>query len=159
LSRVSQRESPPSPWDSGDPIREELFSVERLEENARSLAVAQQVTPRLAKGHLLATRLADNASVLLGAYQSIAHAVDENRAITPAAEWLVDNYYLVERQIREIHAALPPGYYRQLPKLADGPFAGYPRVFGVAWAFVAHTDSRFDVDRWCSFVHAYQKVQ
>ena len=75
-------------------------------------------------GHLLANRLADNGAVLLDAYRVIARAIDERRAITPAAEWLVDNYYLVERQIREIHTALPPGHYRQLPKLADGPFAG-----------------------------------
>ena len=56
-------------------------------------------------------------------------------------------------------SALPPGYYRQLPKLVDGPFEGYPRVFGVAWAFVAHTDSHFDTELLCSFVRAYQEVQ
>jgi cyclic beta-1,2-glucan synthetase len=43
--------------------------------------------------------------------------------------------------------------------LADGPFAGYPRVLGIAWAFVAHTDSRFDPDMLCRFVRAYQRVQ
>ena len=71
----------------------------------------------------------------------------------------VDNYHLVEEQIREIRDDLPPGYYRQLPKLADGPFAGYPRVFGLAWAFVAHTDSRFDPEMLRRFVRAYQHVQ
>lgn len=78
-------------------MREELFSVERLEVHARSLAAAQHVTPKLAKGHLLAARLADNEAVLFNAYRSVASAVDERRAITPAAEWLIDNYYLVER--------------------------------------------------------------
>ncbi len=97
--------------------------------------------------------------MLLDAYRMIAKGIDERRAITPAAEWLVDNYYLVERQIREIHSALPPGYYRQLPKLRDGPFVGYPRVFGLAWAFVAHTDSHFDTEMLCRFVGAYQTVQ
>ena len=65
----------------------------------------------------------------------------------------------MERQIRKFSSDLPPRYYRQLPSLLTGPFARYPRVFGMAWAFVAHTDSRFDVDLWCSFVRAYQKVQ
>ncbi len=159
--RVFRRASPasPSPWDSGDPVREELFSVERLEQHARSLAVAQIVTPRPARGHPLAGRLADNGGVLLEAYRSIAKAIDDRRAITPAAEWLVDNYYLVERQIREIRSALPPGYYRQLPKLADGPFTLYPRVFGLVWAFVAHTDSHFDPEMLRRFVLAYQEVQ
>jgi cyclic beta-1,2-glucan synthetase len=148
-----------SPWHSGEPVRAELFSVERLEEHARSLAVAQLVTPKLIKGHPLAGRLANNGAVLLDAYRVIAKAINERRAITPAAEWLVDNYYLVERQIREIRSALPPGYYRQLPKLAEGPFTGYPRVFGLAWAFVAHTDSHFDTEMLCRLVRAYQEVQ
>jgi cyclic beta-1,2-glucan synthetase len=87
----------------------------------------------------------------------ITKSIDTGHAITPAAEWLVDNYYLVEREIREIRAALPPGYYRQLPKLVEGPFTGYPRVFGVAWAFVAHTDSHFDTELLCRFVRAYQE--
>ena len=110
-------------------------------------------------GRSLAARLKDNESVLLEAYRAIASAVGERRAITPAAEWLLDNYHLVEEQIREIRDDLPPGYYRQLPKLAGGPFAGYPRVFGVAWAFVAHTDSRFDPEMLRRFVRAYQRVQ
>ena len=86
-------------------------------------------------------------------------AIDDGRQITPAGEWLIDNFHLVERQIRQITTDLPPGYYRQLPKLVTGPFTGYPRVFGMAWAFVAHTDSCFDSDILVSYVKAYQEVQ
>ena len=78
---------------------------------------------------------------------------------TPAGEWLIDNFHLVERQIRQISTDLPPGYYRQLPKLLTGPFAGYPRVFGMAWAFVAHTDRSFDSEILVSYVNAYQEIQ
>ncbi len=159
VRRVLGRASSDSPWVSLKPVREELFSAERLEEHARSLALAQTVRPRPTKGHPLSGRLADNGALLLHAYRMIAKSANEGRAITPAAEWLVDNYYLVEREIREIRAALPPGYYRQLPKLVNGPFKGYPRVFGVAWAFVAHTDSHFDTELLCRFVRAYQQVQ
>ena len=97
--------------------------------------------------------------MLVTAYRDIAEAVDSGEAITPAAEWLIDNFHVVEKQIREIRADLPPGYYRQLPKLADGPFASYPRVFGVAWAFVAHTDSLFDPEVLRRYLRAYQAVQ
>jgi cyclic beta-1,2-glucan synthetase len=149
----------PSPWESQDPIREELFGVERLEDHARSLAVAQIVSSRSTKGQPLSRRLVDNRAVLLSAYRSAVKAINDGRAITPATEWLVDNYHLVERQIHEIRSDLPPGYYHQLPKLAAGPFAGYPRVFGIAWAFVAHNDSRFDPEMLVRFVAAYQEVQ
>ncbi|MGB8435872.1 MAG: glycosyl transferase, partial [Burkholderiales bacterium] len=148
-----------APWDNEESIREELFSIERLEQHAESLAAAQQVIAGPKTARSLAVRLKENESVLLGAYRTVAAAVGEGRAITPAAEWLLDNYHLVEEQIREIRDDLPPGYYRQLPKLAAGPFTGYPRVFGVAWAFVAHTDSRFDPEMLRRFVRAYQRVQ
>ena len=133
-----------SPWDTETPIREELFSVERLQTHARSLALAQPVAPRTTRGLPLASRLAKNGEALLSAYQSIVKAIDEGRALTPAAERLIDNYHLVEKQIRQIKQDLPVGFYRQLPKLGNGPLSGYPRIFGIAWAFVAHTDSRFD---------------
>jgi cyclic beta-1,2-glucan synthetase len=148
--------APPEPE---EPIRSELFSIERLEQHAESLAAAQRVTPKPGRGRPLATRLRDNARVLLAAYRAIGSAIREERAITPAAEWLVDNFHIVEEQIREIRDDLPRGFYRQLPKLAEGPLAGYPRVFGIAWAFVAHTDSRFDPETLCRFVRAYQRVQ
>ncbi|HZY60181.1 MAG TPA: protein ndvB, partial [Candidatus Binataceae bacterium] len=145
--------------DSEEPIRAELFSVERLEQHAESLAAAQRVTDKPKTGRRLASRLRDNSRVLVQAYRTIAAAIREERARTPAAEWLVDNFHAVEEQIRLIRADLPPGYYRQLPKLADGPLEGYPRVFGIAWAFIAHTDSRFDPQMLCRFVRAYQRVQ
>jgi cyclic beta-1,2-glucan synthetase len=104
-------------------------------------------------------RLNDNARVLVAAYHSLADETRGDRPISPAAEWLLDNFHIVEEQIREIKEDLPPSYYRELPKLADGHLKGYPRVFGVAWAFVAHTDSRFDAHVLTRFVNAYQRVQ
>jgi cyclic beta-1,2-glucan synthetase len=144
---------------SAEVIRAEIFSAERLEQHAESLAAAQRVTRRPAAVRPLSARLHDNRRALLEAHRGIARALVQGGAITPAAEWLVDNYHVVEAQIRQIRDDLPPGYYRQLPKLAEGPLAGYPRVFGLAWAFVAHTDSRFDAQLLSRFVAAYQRVQ
>ncbi|MGC8469389.1 MAG: glycosyl transferase, partial [Acetobacteraceae bacterium] len=148
-----------APWDGRAPIREELFSLDRIEQHARSLAAAQPVTPTLVRGRPLARRVAENAAVLLASHRAIAAAADAGGAITPAAEWLLDNYYLVERQIADIHTDLPPDYYRQLPKLAVGPFAGYPRVCGLVWGLVAHSDSHFDPEILVRYVRAYQEVQ
>ncbi|MEO8603574.1 MAG: glucoamylase family protein, partial [bacterium] len=159
LLRRFQRASPAFTPDPDAPIRAELFSVERLEQHGESLALAQDVTARAGSGYGLAARLRDNERVLLTTYRAIAATIREERIITPAAEWLVDNFHVVEEQIREIRDDLPRGFYRQLPKLADGPLAGYPRVFGIAWAFVAHTDSHFDVQALTRFVRAYQGVQ
>ena len=142
-----------------EPIRAELFSVERLEQHAESLAAAQTVTIDSDEGRPLIPRVAENGRVLLEYYRATAKAIQQEHAITPAAEWLVDNFYIVEEQLREIRDDLPVGFYRKLPKLASGHLQGYPRVFGVAWAFVAHTDSRFEPDVLRGFVTAYQRVQ
>jgi cyclic beta-1,2-glucan synthetase len=159
LRRLLGDAGPRPLWDDDAAIRAELFSVERLEEHARSLAAAQPVIPGERGGASLTKRLTENEAVLVAAYRDIVQAVDAGAAITPSAEWLVDNFHVVEKQIREVRADLPSGYYRQLPKLAAGPFAKYPRVFGVAWAFVAHTDSLFDPEVLCRYLRAYQEVQ
>jgi cyclic beta-1,2-glucan synthetase len=142
-----------------EPIRAELFSLERLEQHAESLAAAQAITNEASRGRPLIPRVVDNGRVLLDTYRSIARAIQEEHEIVPAAEWLVDNFHIVDEQLREIQDDLPAGYYRKLPKLASGHLQGYPRVFGVAWAFVAHTDSRFDPEALRRFVSAYQRVQ
>lgn len=141
-----------------EPIRAELFSVERLEQHAESLAAAQRVSVNVAvKQHT--PRLYTNTRVLISAYRMIVKATRIHQPITPAAEWLLDNFHIVDEQIRKIEDDLPPGFYRMLPKLTDGPLAGFPRVFGVAWALVAHTDSAFDIPKLTRFVVAYQRVQ
>ena len=101
----------------------------------------------------------ENGRVLRECYQSIAKAIQQEHTITPAADWLVDNFHIVDEQLREIRDDLPKGFYRELPKLASGHLEGFPRVLGVAWAFVAHTDSRFDPEVLRRFLAAYQKVQ
>ena len=159
MRRALGRSARPSIWDNEEILRAELFSIERLEQHAASLAAAQPITRRRGSRHSLSVRLGQNESVLLAAYRTIAAAAAEGRPITPAAEWLLDNYHVIEEQIREIRVDLPPSFYRLLPKLASGPFEGYPRVFGIAWAFVAHTDSHFDPDSLRRFVRAYQRIQ
>ncbi len=147
------------PTQGDELIRAELFGVERLEQHAASLAEAQRVIRGPARGVKLHRRLSENAVALLAAYRTIIAAIHEDRAIPPAAEWLVDNFHLVEEQIRQARADLPPGYYRQLPKLAGGPLRGHPRIYGLAWAYVAHTDSRLDPQSLARFIQAYQGVQ
>src|SRR6201984_1894381 len=142
-----------------EPIRAELFSAERLEQHAEALAAGQTVKETPGEGRLFLSPVLENGRVLLEYYQETAKAISLEQAITPAAEWLVDNFYIVEEQLREIRDDLPPGFYRRLPQLAAGQLEGYPRVFGVAWAFFAHTDSRFEPDLLRRFVNAYQRVQ
>ncbi len=132
--------------------------MERLEQHAQTLAAAQTVTATPRSGHAVGARIADDGRVLLDAYHVLARAIKDERVITPAAEWLVDNFPIVDEQLREIRDDLPPDYYRELPKLAAGHLEGYPRVLGLAWAYIAHTDSRFDPETLRRMVRAYEEV-
>ena len=102
--------SPPVFPDMATPIRAELFSVERLEQHAESLAAAQTITLDPMRGRPLLPRVLENGRLLLEYYQAIARSIQREQTITPAAEWLVDNFYIVEEQLREIRDDLPPGY-------------------------------------------------
>src|SRR4026208_126870 len=125
------------------PFHAEFYSVERLEQYAQTLAAEHKTVTRKGQAQLL-PRLEDNGRKLEAAYKALVNALREGRAISPAAEWLVDNYHIVEEQLREIREDLPKSYYHELPKLASGELAGYPRIYAVALALIVHTDSRLD---------------
>jgi cyclic beta-1,2-glucan synthetase len=150
--------SPPFAPGAQDPIRADLWSPERLEEHAESIA-RRRVLAGGKAGLRLSPRVRDSGRVLLQCYRDIAAVIRDEGATTPAAEWFVDNFHIVDAVVRQVREDLPLGFYRQLPKLADDPLAGYPRVLGLAWAFVAHTDSRVEPETLQRFVRAFQRVQ
>ncbi|MEX2222475.1 MAG: glycosyl transferase, partial [Candidatus Rokuibacteriota bacterium] len=157
-SPFSVASSPPFAPGAQDPIRADLFSPERLEEHAERIA-HQRVLAEGQIGRRLSPRVRDSGRVLLQCYREIAAVIRDEGATTPAAEWFVDNFHIVDAVVRQVREDLPRGFYRQLPKLADGPLQGYPRVLGLAWAFVAHTDSRFEPETLQRFVRRFQHVQ
>ena len=142
------------------PIRAELFGARRFEEHGRSLARAQAVRPAdsPARGPLFFPRVQENIGALRDAYDYIAVTSQRGHYVTPAAEWLLDNFHLIEAQLQQIREGVPLRYYADLPKLAGKPLEGLPRVYGIAWAYVAHTDSVLDPVLFTAFLNAYQEV-
>ncbi|HRH43694.1 MAG TPA: hypothetical protein PKY82_18835, partial [Pyrinomonadaceae bacterium] len=136
----------------------ELYSVERLEQFAAAFASEQKEVNQPKTFQKLLPRLKDNQKVLVAAYKLLINNIENESSISPAAEWLVDNFYIVEEQLLEIQVDLPVGFYRELPKLKNGAFIGYPRIYAIAVMMVAHTDSRLEVETLERFLTAYQKV-
>ena len=139
------------------PLRSELFSAEQMEQYGKTLAGSHRLTPARAPDQLL-KRLAENESVLTGVCDMLTAAVTAGRRITPAGEWLLDNFYLIEEQIRTAKRHLPKGYSRELPRLARGPSMFLPRVYDLALETIAHGDGRVDPQSLSRFVAAYQTV-
>ncbi len=136
-------------------LRAELFSADQMERHGRALAARHRVTKQRAPD-LLLSRLAENETVLLDACELLGDAQGDRRRISPAAEWLLDNFYLIEEQIHTARRHLPRAYSRELPRLASGPSAGMPRVYDIALEAISHGDGRLDLERLGRFVSAYQ---
>ncbi len=139
------------------PIRSELFSLEQLEAYAKTLAKTHQVTAEHTPEQLL-RRLAENEEILLEVHNLLTESAKENIRITPAGEWLLDNFYLIEEQIYTGKKHLPKGYSKGLPQLLKGPSAGLPRVYDLAIELIAHSDGRVDLKSLNSFTASYQEV-
>jgi cellobiose phosphorylase len=140
------------------PIRAEFFGVERLAEHAHAWAQKDRVLPPAQRRPRLFPRLAENERVLLAARTQFGQGVTRVQPLSSAAEWLLDNFYIVQEQLREIKLDLSSGYYHELPTVANAHGAGYPRVYGIALELIAHSDSRLDAESVTRFVTAYQTV-
>ncbi|MFN7570930.1 MAG: GH36-type glycosyl hydrolase domain-containing protein [Betaproteobacteria bacterium] len=138
-------------------IRSEIFGVQRFAQHGRSLGETHRAVHVGAGSTTFFPRLRANIEALRRAHAYLGRQAATGEDLSPAAEWLLDNFHLVEAQFKEIHAGLPRGYFRTLPVLREPPLAGLPRVYGLAWAFVAHTDGAFDAELLAGFLVAYQE--
>jgi cellobiose phosphorylase len=138
------------------PLRGELLSLDLLKQSARNLAQNRRVENGRGP-NLLLPRLASNEKILRD-YNERTLLVEKTRHITPAAEWLLDNFHLLEEQIRTAQRHLPRGFNRELPQLLNGPWTNYPRVYEIALEIVSHTDGRIDASHLTSFVAGYQEI-
>ena len=144
------------------PVRAVLFGQERFRQHGVSLARAQPIERRQGRRAIRTPpffpRLDENLRMLERVRRYLETLGREGDALSPAAEWLLDNFHLIEAQIPEIRTGMPAHYYADLPKLRGEPLAGLPRIYGIAWAFVSHTDSNFDPQLLQHFLSAYQEV-
>jgi cellobiose phosphorylase len=140
------------------PFRGELLSIEGLEERAKALAARFTVDPSPGRAGTAYPRLDENDAVLREAYRLLAEDVHRGAFVTPATEWLLDNFHLVASEIRDVRQSLPRAYYRELPKLALRELAGTARVYAMAVELIRHSDSRLDRAKLLRFMNAYQTV-
>jgi cyclic beta-1,2-glucan synthetase len=141
----------------GQPLRAELFSAEQLARHACVLARDHRIATEDRSSRLLSQL--DENELRLRAFNRATAAVNPNRSITPASEWLLDNFYLIEEQIQMARRHLPRGYSRELPRLLSGPSSGLPRVYDIVLELIAHVDAQIEAGQLSAFVAAYQTVQ
>ncbi len=152
-----RRDAIPSALGTEAPLRSQLFNAEQMELHGRTLSRLHHLNPRAGPERLL-ERLEENEGLLDDAYTLLTRMVQDGMRVTPAGEWLLDNYYLIEEQIHTARRHLPKGYSRELPSLSQGPSAGLPRVYDLSLEAIAHGDGRIDAQTLDRFVMAYQSA-
>ncbi len=143
--------------DRDQPLRAELFSIIQMERHGKFLAGMHKLDARQGPDQLL-HRLASNEAVLTSVCHLLTQTVKENRIVTPAGEWLLDNFYLIEEQIRTAKRHFPKGYSKELPRLLNGPSSGLPRVYDIALEIISHGDGKVELESLNRFIVAYQSV-
>lgn len=138
-----------------EPFRAELYSSSQMDRHGKLIAATHTLLQHKVPDSLL-KRLEDNERKLVEVRNVLVESIRSGKTISPAAEWLLDNFYLIEEQVVLARKHLPKGYSEQLPYLASGNSQGMPRVYDIVLEIIAHSDGRVDVKNLSSFIAAYQ---
>ncbi len=158
-SRAAKPTANPLPPSAELPIRYDYFQEDRLRRLGADLAKGEQLSFQGLGEFDFHARIKDDAARILRVYQSTNAAQAHGDSITPAAQWLLDNNYLIEESIVQIRRDLPKRFYRELPSVKLPSGAAAPRTLVIAWAYVAHTDSTISPDSLRALVQSYQDVE
>jgi len=147
------------PADAEEPIRSHFLDEERLRTLGEALARGDVSELAALKPFDFQARLRDNAKKILAVYRATNAAQGRGEAVTPAAQWLLDNNYLVEETIFQIKRDLPRRFYRKLPTLQLPDGTSIPRALALAWAYVSHSDSSVSAKMFKAIVEGFQSVE
>lgn len=142
--------------DTAFPIRATFKSEDELQQLAHEMAEGKKITLPEFTPFDFSHRLTENSKLILHAFRATDAAVRNNETITPAAQWLLDNHYTIDKTVQQTRRDFPRSFVKQLP-----PYKGeteLPRIFALAWLYVAHTDSSFSLPTLTAMVKGYQQV-
>src|ERR1017187_5287249 len=140
-----QTDGPSLSYLNEEPLRAELFSSDQMERFGKTLAATHKLTAKSGQDHLL-RRLSENRIILNEVRKLLTASIKKKYQISPAGEWLMDNFYLIEENIRNAKKHFPRDYSENLPQLSDGPFPGQTRVYDIVLQIISHSDGRIDME-------------
>ena len=103
------------------------MTVEEIENHAKRIALDHSISSKRSISNWPFGRMNDNYNYILSLYKDLNNDVNQKRAVPPASEWLLDNFYVIEEQVKSIRRDLSKKNYFQLPVLKNGQFKGYTR--------------------------------
>lgn len=137
-------------------IMDTLLGRNELQRHATEIARSHITGRRKDSYRWLLPRMNDNFKSISGVYDALNRDIDNMFPTAPAAEWLLDNFYVLQEQAEDIRRNLSKGFPSGLPVLKNGVYKGYPRVYAIALELVSHTDGALDEKILTDFVKSYQ---
>lgn len=133
------------------------INKENLEKHAAHISTYYSTVSKGNSKRRIIKNLDNNYKAIIDSYEHIDKASKDNREILGAAEWMLDNLYLIEKEYKTIKYNMPSSYYKNLPVIDKGIMKGYPRVYQIAVELVTHRDGIMDEETIESFIKAYEK--
>ncbi|NLP12926.1 MAG: glycosyl transferase [Clostridium sp.] len=137
-------------------IRDAFLTSDELQNHAKEIAIEHAVSKNVGDFVWPVPRMNDNYRYIMSVYKELNEDVMNGIDTTPAAEWLLDNFYIIEEQVKSIRRDLTKKYYSKLPMLSSGHLKGYARIYSIALELVSHTDGRIDEKMLIDYINAYQ---
>lgn len=133
------------------------FNKQYLENEVRNLSERQESTLKSRPTVRIDRLLKKYRKELTDAYRELAFAAKQKKDLSSAAEWLIDNFYIIQEQIVQLKEDLPYSYYKKLPRLTSGQYEGYPRVYQLIQLLANISDNIIDDENAATAVQAYQE--
>ena len=137
-------------------IRDASLTGEELETHAREIALEHTISKKISPFIWPMPRMNDNYKYIISVYKEMNEDVMGGINTTPAAEWLLDNFYIIEEQAKGIRRDITKKDYSKLPILSTGHLKGNTRIYAIALELVSHTDGRIDEHVLLRYIDAYQ---
>lgn len=105
-------------------------------------------------------RLEDLGRRLSSAHDALK-AWSENQGVAASGvEWLLDNYFVIQKHLEEVQESIPGKYLDELPKIQDpgALFAGSPRVFILAGELVRMSAGVVNMDIINVLIREFQTI-
>lgn len=125
-------------------IKGALLDTQQLEDYLRKIASGHVLQDKSNKYTYPIPRLKENFEFITEVYNLLNEHIKLKLPIHPAGEWILDNFYIIDETVKTVTKELTLKKYTNFLGIANGPYAGFARIYVLASEIVAYTDGKIN---------------
>ena len=133
-----------------------LLDKNQLENHLQKIATNHNLINRAKKETYPIPHLLENYNTIKMVYNLLNEHLKLGIGIHPAGEWLLDNFYIIEKTVKQIQKELPLKKYTNFLGIANGKYQGFARIYVLAGEIVAYTDNKIEAKDLEDYLKSYQ---